>query len=166
MPADDPIENDVRERQDAAIDALHGVKDALTALAAGMENHPDKEWTEEALAYNRRRGLLTTGIMGLVLIVVLFFLGTPLLINSFANRKIGGTLVGCTSPGKEDPTSDDPFNTGHECYDRSQRRSNQILADAGSLIVAVVSCDRQNIGKSENEFNDCVTKVLAERLRN
>lgn len=148
------VEEEVRERQEAAINALVGVQGSIELLATEMSKRPTDEDFKKERRFERK-----------VFLVVLLIIGVPLLLNSFSNRQTASQIVECTSPGSKIPTVDKPFDTGHACYDRNREGTNQILVDAAGIIVSVAECDRHTDGRPDAEFEDCVTRVLAERLR-
>jgi hypothetical protein len=162
-----PIEHEVRQKQDNAIDALTGLRKELATLSVEMSKRPTDEQlriqlndSRKALEYNRKRGLTGLRVGGLLLMLVFVLFGTPLLINSFANRSTANTIKNCTTPGPE--THKDHFDTGHKCFDDGQRRIADILTRAASNEVLILTCYRDPNGvlRPQDQFIACVRNKL------
>lgn len=167
-----PIEKDVRQRQEQALEVIGSLKSDLVVLAQELAKRPtDEELRQqlrdnrEALEYNRKRGLTTTRIGGGIIFVVLLSLGIPLVINSFANRKNAEAISNCTTPGDEIPTTKNPFNTGHECFDNGQQRTSQILVKAATNEMIIIGCDRDTAGLPRANFEACVLERVTSQLQ-
>lgn len=163
-----PLEEEVRDRQESAIDTLHGLGGQLAALEEELSKRPTDEQLMQrlkdnsaALEYNRKRGLAGLWIGGLIITLVLMLVGVPLLINSFVNRANANQIRNCTTPG---PIKDakDPLHTGHDCFDDGQRRTANILTKAASNEVIILNCyrDENRVLRSEKDFVSCVKTRL------
>lgn len=166
MPDDEhPIEGEVRRRQDDALSTLGGLQTALTTLVEELSKRPTDDQLKEALAYNRKRGLTGLRIGGFVIILLIVLTGVPLVVNSFANRSNSQTIKECTTPGEKKPTLQDPLDTGHECFDKGQQRTANILVRAAQNEVIILTCYRDKEGnlRPQDVFVQCVNDRLGVR---
>lgn len=151
-----PIEQEVRQRQESALDVLNTVNDTLGVISSELSKRPTDEQleirlndSERSLDYNRK--------VGVIIIILLFLLvGVPLLINSFANRATANVIKECTTPGNKKTTVQ--FDTGHKCFDEGQRRTAGILSAAAANEVIILNCYRDDNGnlRPDLEFAACV----------
>lgn len=169
-----PIERQVRDRQESALETLTDLRQGIVDLATELAKRPTDEELRhqlrdqrEALDYNRKRGLSVQRILGTVLLFVLLLVGAPLLINSFANRDNSNTIKNCTTPGDKEPTAEDPFDTGHKCFDDGKRGTADILTKAAENEVIILTCyrDENLVLRPQTVFVQCVKDRLTPELK-
>lgn len=129
-----------QEQNDAAVQASDEHKDALdqfieVSRQVSAESTAVAKLTRESLIADnkkfRRRNTVLVTLVSLLCLVTGGLLWRDIFVNApqrDALVHVTQKLEECTTPGPREPTPDDP-TTGHKCFDDSQERTSQAVAD-------------------------------------